>query len=73
LGGKNGWYLKENEHYYVYDMFSHGKVIAQPQALNKKSFGCVKISPPLANYLELLWDQTWKKKMITWSLTICKT
>jgi hypothetical protein len=33
LGGKSGWYLKKNEHHYVYDMFGHGKVIAQPQAL----------------------------------------
>jgi hypothetical protein len=35
LGGKSGWYLKENEPRYVYDMFGHGKVIAQPQALIK--------------------------------------
>jgi hypothetical protein len=34
FGGKSGWYLKENERHYVYDMFGHGKVIAQPQALN---------------------------------------
>jgi hypothetical protein len=49
-------YLKENELHYVYDMFGHGKIIAQPQALNWKSFGCVKISSPLVDYLELLWD-----------------
>jgi hypothetical protein len=30
----SGWYLKENEHHYVYDMFGHKKIIAQPQALN---------------------------------------
>jgi hypothetical protein len=34
LGGRSGWYLKENEHHYVYDPFDHGKIIAQPQALN---------------------------------------
>jgi hypothetical protein len=33
LGGRCGWYLKENDHY-VYDMFGHGNVIAQPQAKN---------------------------------------
>jgi hypothetical protein len=26
--------IKENEHHYVYDLFGHGKVIAQSQALN---------------------------------------
>ncbi len=34
FGGQEWLYLKENECHYVYDMFGHGKIIAQPQALN---------------------------------------
>jgi hypothetical protein len=34
LGCRSGWYLKINKCHYVYDMFGHGKVITQPQALN---------------------------------------
>jgi hypothetical protein len=34
FGGHNWLVFLKNEHHYVYDLFDHGKVIAQPQALN---------------------------------------
>jgi hypothetical protein len=42
FGGRSGWYLKEIECHYVYDLFGHRKVIGTTSSIKLKIFWLCK-------------------------------